>query len=84
MIQSKQDYLYYLDQDKKALKINSSNGIIGMIREIFYPNYIWCFERTMRKLEYVKNVQMKSDCIFTKLWGGEFFYISDTNIEGYQ
>lgn len=58
MIQSKQDYLNYLRQDKIALgiKINSlSSKIINTV----FPNYIWQFQKTMRRLEYYTNCKNK-------------------------
>ena len=54
MIHSKSDYNYYLDQDKKALSIETSN-ITGKLKEILSPNPIWKFQKRMRKLEYYSN-----------------------------
>lgn len=54
MIRSKKDYFRYLNQDKKALGIKPS-GLGGMVKEILSPNYIWKFQKTMRKLEYYTN-----------------------------
>jgi serine O-acetyltransferase len=54
MISSKDDYLQYLNQDKIALglqHINFKNKLI----HLFSPNFIWVFQKTMRKLEYYTN-----------------------------
>ena len=48
MIQNKEDYLYYLEQDKKALGINRK-------RPSFIGDEIWVFQRRLRKTEYLKN-----------------------------
>ncbi|PKQ44067.1 serine O-acetyltransferase [Confluentibacter flavum] len=52
MIKSKQDYLYYLKADRKALNIPDKPN---WIKEIILPNYIWVFQKRLRKLEYLKN-----------------------------
>ena len=54
MIRSKQDYKEYLEQDKKALGIKNQ-GFAGQILGWLSPNYIWQFQKTMRKLEYYTN-----------------------------
>lgn len=48
MITSKQDYIYYLESDKKSLNITRS-------RPIFYADEIWKFQRLLRKTEYYMN-----------------------------
>ncbi|GAC23338.1 serine acetyltransferase [Paraglaciecola mesophila KMM 241] len=48
MIKSKSDYLYYLEQDKKALNIK--NGLKDWL-----THDIWHFQKALRKLEYYKN-----------------------------
>lgn len=48
MIKSKKDYLFYLDQDKKALGIKKRfPSLIG--------DEIWKFQLRLRKTEYLKN-----------------------------
>lgn len=48
MIESKRDYIYYLECDKKALGKNKRKPrIVG--------DEIWRFQRLMRKTEYYKN-----------------------------
>lgn len=48
MINSKKDYLFYLEQDKKALGINKN-------RPSFIGDEVWVFQRRLRKTEYLKN-----------------------------
>lgn len=75
MIDSKAAYYYYLQQDKKALKIKHYNGISGKLREILSPNLIWRFERLMRRLEYLANVEMKSsNYLLRSLGGAKYVY----------
>jgi serine O-acetyltransferase len=56
MIQSKKDYKYYLQQDRKALGIPEIQSITFLMKEFFFPNHIWTFQKTLRKLEYLTNV----------------------------
>ncbi len=55
MIQNKKDYVHYLEADRIAkaipLKFSTRNKIIN----ILIPNYVWKFQKTLRKLEYYKN-----------------------------
>ena len=53
MIKSKKDYKYYLHQDQKSLGLTSTWKT--PIKEFISPNYIWQFQRKLRKLEYYKN-----------------------------
>ena len=57
MINSKKDYLKYLEADRIALGRNQrfSDKIICLIA----PDYIWEFQRLLRKAEYYKNVKKK-------------------------
>jgi serine O-acetyltransferase len=59
MILSKKDYKYFLQEDKKALNIQSENNILSYIKELLFPNLIWKFEKRMRKCEYLLNVKGK-------------------------
>ncbi|MBO6880215.1 serine acetyltransferase [Winogradskyella sp.] len=54
MIRSKKDYNKYISQDKRALGIKSK-GFGSKIMTYLSPNYIWQFQKTMRKLEYYNN-----------------------------
>jgi serine O-acetyltransferase len=53
MIKSKSDYLFYLMSEKFALGINDKFN--GRIKRFFFPNYIYNFQKLMRKAEYYKN-----------------------------
>lgn len=58
MILSKEDFLKYLEADRIALGRNKAvfpNSLIHLIS----PDYIWDFQRLLRKLEYCKNVKNK-------------------------
>lgn len=57
MIKSKADYLYYLSEDVKALKERKRMFLSQCLRDIFFPNHIYIFQRKLRKLEYFKNTQ---------------------------
>ncbi|WP_298555608.1 serine acetyltransferase [uncultured Algibacter sp.] len=68
MINSKQTYKSYLKADKKALNTEE----YSIIRKIIAPNYIWEFQKTLRKVEYYNNCKLNSllgkiICSFLKL-----------------
>tara|TARA_R110002074_G_scaffold358978_1_gene531388 strand:+ start:228 stop:812 length:585 start_codon:yes stop_codon:yes gene_type:complete len=52
MIKSKQDYKDYIIADRHALNIPEK---VSWIKEFVAPNYIWLFQKRLRKLEYLKN-----------------------------
>lgn len=52
MIKSKQDYKDYIIADRHALNIPEK---VNWIKEFVAPNYIWLFQKRLRKLEYLKN-----------------------------
>ncbi|MFD2098859.1 serine O-acetyltransferase [Flagellimonas iocasae] len=54
MIDSKKKYHEYLKADKAALNINGT-GFTLFVRELIAPNYIWKFQKRLRKLEYYRN-----------------------------
>tara|TARA_R110002111_G_scaffold101872_1_gene157673 strand:- start:294 stop:875 length:582 start_codon:yes stop_codon:yes gene_type:complete len=54
MITSKKDYTNYKNQDKKALGIKPQSKL-GFLLRLLSPDYIWKFQKTMRKLEYYTN-----------------------------
>jgi serine O-acetyltransferase len=54
MIVNKTDYLKYLEQDAKALKIDNK-GLFNKSKHLFSPNLIWKFEKQLRKVEYYQN-----------------------------
>ncbi len=55
MILSKSDYLAYLEADRIALGRNK-RGFLDKLIGLIAPDYIWKFQRLLRKLEYYKNV----------------------------
>ena len=58
MIQSRKDYVYYLESDRRALGRTQPKGFDRVWR-LISPDYIWSFQRLLRKLEYYKNVKNK-------------------------
>lgn len=64
MIRSKEDYLRYLDQDRKALGI-INHTLKGQLISFVSPNPIWNFQKTLRKLEFYTNCKNKG---FFKLY----------------
>lgn len=60
MIKSKQEYKFYLKQDRIALGIQIGGGILFMLRQLVFPNKIWKFEKSLRRLEYYTNVDSLS------------------------
>ena len=54
MIQSKKEYYSYLKADAKALNIETAS-IKSKIKNWVAPNYIWRFQKRLRKVEYYKN-----------------------------
>ena len=67
MITSKQEYQYYLKEDKRAL------GIRDSFRELLF-NDVWRFQRTLRRLEYLTNC--KKNIILRKVVALYFRYLS--------
>ena len=57
MIQSKQDYNYYLERDRVASSIPPMNSLKAKIRQFFFPSYEWQFIKALRWLEYCENVK---------------------------
>jgi len=64
MIVSKKDYLKYLEADRIALGRNQKRFSDKIIR-LISPDYIWDFQRLLRKTEYYKNV--KKNGLFNKM-----------------
>ena len=58
MINNKSDYTFYLEQDRLALN-RDNKTFISLLKDIIYPDYIWRFQRLLRKCEYYKNVKRK-------------------------
>ncbi|WP_104384591.1 serine acetyltransferase [Sphingobacterium sp. HMA12] len=64
MIKTKSDYHFYLEEDRKALNVKYRSFINQFVRDMFFPNFIYVFQRKLRKTEYYKNTQSN---IFRKL-----------------
>jgi serine O-acetyltransferase len=58
MISSKEDYFRYLSQDKIALGITPSS-LGDRFINFLSPNYIWKFQKALRKVEYYLNCKNK-------------------------
>jgi len=65
MIQSKADYYYYLECDRKALGIEKPN-LIWRLESLFIPE-IWRFEERLRKTEYYLNCKNQKN-IFIRIY----------------
>lgn len=52
MIRSKEDFNYYLEADRLANGIPFSSSIKSRVIALFFPNYIWRFIVSLRKVEY--------------------------------
>lgn len=50
MIKSRKDYKFYIEQDRKNLGLGRYS-----IKEWLFPNYIWKFQKLLRKVEYYSN-----------------------------
>ena len=57
MIQSKQDYKYYLERDRVASGVPPMNSLKAKIKQFFFPSYEWQFIKALRWLEYCENVK---------------------------
>jgi serine O-acetyltransferase len=64
MIRSKEDYLFYLSEDKKSLG-KKSKGIVAELKQFFFPDFIWQFQRLMREYEYFNNCKTG---VFSKIY----------------
>lgn len=57
MITSKKDYKFYLEQDKIALGIDDK-GMKNKVKLLFFPNYVYRFQKSLRRYEYVTNCKL--------------------------
>lgn len=55
MIRSREDYIYYLESDRLALG-RCKSSFLNSLARWFFPDYIWNFQKLLRKLEYLTNV----------------------------
>lgn len=58
MIQSKQDYEYYIERDRDN-NVHESNSLVSKIKQTLFPSYEWQFIKALRWLEYCENVKKK-------------------------
>lgn len=65
MINSKEDYLYYIEADRIALQRKQVKTFKDFVQNVLIPDYIWKFQKYLRKVEYFKNC--KND-FFSKLY----------------
>ncbi|MEJ5962680.1 serine O-acetyltransferase [Pedobacter immunditicola] len=59
VISNKTDYLNFLEADRIALGRNKMT-LKCRIKDMIYPDYIWRFQRLLRKMEYYKNTKRKN------------------------
>lgn len=55
MIKSKEDYKFYLEANRIANALPKKISFYMFIKGILLPDYIWRFQKTLRRLEYYKN-----------------------------
>jgi serine O-acetyltransferase len=56
MIRSKQDYIFYLEADRLALGRKNKHNIRELlIKSIIFPDYVWNYQKLLRKAEYLNN-----------------------------
>jgi serine O-acetyltransferase len=55
MIRSKQEYLFFVEADRIAKAIPKALAFRDLIINVLYPNYVWRFQKSLRKVEYYKN-----------------------------
>jgi serine O-acetyltransferase len=71
MIKTKEDLKYFLETDRIALGKPKPSSIKfkDKIKLFFFPDYIYCFQKTLRKTEYLKN---KNKNIFDRI---KYFFV---------
>ena len=65
MINTKEQYLEYLERDRIALG-RGKLGIVSIIEDYLRDDNIWRYQRMLRKVEYLKNVKASQN-LFWKL-----------------
>jgi serine O-acetyltransferase len=70
MILSKKDYKIFLDADRKALN-KPKLSIKIIVSEYFTRDFLWKFQRLLRKCEYLKNVKAPNSFFFKLIY---FYY----------
>jgi serine O-acetyltransferase len=58
MIRSREDYLYYLEADRIALG-RPAQRFRDRVIQLIAPDYIWDFQRLLRRVEYLGNVRRR-------------------------
>lgn len=56
MIKNRIDYLKYIEADRIALG-RKNFGFKLKLKNLSYPDYIWNFQRILRKTEYCRNTK---------------------------
>lgn len=68
MIQSKQDYKYYLKRDRICNNVPNANSLVSKIKNTLFPSYEWQFIKALRWLEYCENVKKHQLGGYIGLW----------------
>ena len=55
MITTKEDLIYYLEEDKKAYHKTKITGLKSMIREFIFRDWNYEYVKKLRKWEYYNN-----------------------------
>lgn len=74
MIQSYNDYRMYLKQDALAMGRKLEGNLLGRMKLCFFKDQIWEFLVVLRKVEYIKNVELNSPRWLVKKLG-QFKYV---------
>ena len=71
MINSKKDYHYYLEADRIALSKpkQESLSFTANLKSSIFKDYVWEFQKTLRKLEFLKN---KNKNVFEQI---QYFFV---------
>lgn len=69
MITSREDYKRYVEADRIALNMRKKkNPVKSFLRNIFFPHYIWKYQRLLRKVEYFNNKKKGSFEMLYFIW----------------
>lgn len=66
MIKSKKDYLSFTEQDRIAL--GKSSNFLTNIKQLIWPDLIWEYEKTLRKLEFYSNTGRSKKILYIINW----------------
>lgn len=69
MIKSKQDYIDYLEADKKAVGFPDKLTLKDRSYDFIFGNELWKFQQLLRKVEYYKN------CKKSRFWKPYYSYL---------